>query len=47
MARRVLTGEKLEKELGIKLTEKVSSIASSSSASGGKTLTLGDLIKKG
>lgn len=38
--------KKLEKELGIKLTEKVSSVASSSSGSGGKTLTLGDLIKK-
>ena len=38
--------KKLEKELDIKLTEKVSSVASSSSGSGGKGLTLGDLIKK-
>lgn len=42
----ISSSKSLRKELDIKLTEKVSSVASSSSGSGGKGLTLGDLIKK-
>ena len=38
--------KKLEKELGIKLTEKISSVSSSSSNSGSRNLTLGDLIRR-
>lgn len=38
--------KKLEKELGVKLTEKVSVVKTESGHSSGKALTLGDLIKK-
>lgn len=38
--------KKLERELNIKLTEKVTLVRPESSGSGGKGLTLGDLIKK-
>jgi putative transcription factor len=38
--------KKLEKELGVKLTEKVSVVKTEGGHSAGKVLTLGDLIKK-
>jgi putative transcription factor len=38
--------KKLEHELNVKLTEKVALVKAEGGASHGKTLTLGDLIKK-